>query len=109
MSATPRCLIAHDNLDDRRELHQLLHRLRPRLRIAFLDHCCRLSTLPNHTTHPEVGARTRRLAVQAERSEEHSRKLSLDVFYDLWALSIQYRLDLDRVLDQLVELVRQQK
>lgn len=89
-----KCLV-YDNLDDRREIHRLLERLSPTGRKRFLAWCCQQVTIsPNSTIHPRVAQRTRGLAQE--------------IFYDVWALAIQYGLDLDVVAAKLVEVVKRQ-
>ena len=44
--------VLHDNLDDRREIHQLLARLSPLKRVAFVDECCRNAVLPGSAIRP---------------------------------------------------------
>lgn len=106
---TIKYLIAHDNLDDRREIRHLLERLPPRQQLAFLRRCCQKSVLPHSTCRPAPNAQTIRLVRQAERSEEHARRLAFCIYMDLWALSVQYNLDLDQALNELVEMVRAQR
>lgn len=99
-------LLAHDNLDDRREIHRLLARLSPAGRVDFLRKACAAATLPAAKTHPGVSQKTLALAGLAQRDDSADARLTLDVYMDLWYLSAHYRFDLDRALAQLVQLVR---
>ncbi len=80
----------HDNLDDRREIHQLLGRLSPAKRLRWLAWCCRQSK--HGATHPEV--------------QPGHQGGQLETYFDFWALVVQYELDADRALGRLVEMVR---
>jgi hypothetical protein len=88
----PPCLV-HDNLSDRREILELLKRLRPSQRVALLDWACSTATLPNSTTRPGVGRKTKGSA--------------LEIFFDLWMLSVSFDFDLDAALAKLVSMVRE--
>jgi hypothetical protein len=81
-----------DNLDDRREVHQLLERLSPAARVEFLAWACRQCTLPNSRIHPQVSRRTVGTA--------------LEVYFDLWILAVDYHLDMQAVVNELAERVR---
>ena len=98
--------VLHDNLDDRREIHQLLARLSPARRVAFVDECCRNAVLPGSEIRPGVARKTRDLAEVARRDSSADSRLTLDLFMDLWYLHLHYRWDFDRSLGRLVELVR---
>lgn len=98
--------VLHDNLDDRREIHQLLARLSPARRVAFVDECCRNAVLPGSEIRPGVAQKTRDLAEVARRDSSADSRLTLNLFMDLWYLHLHYRWDFDRSLARLVELVR---
>jgi hypothetical protein len=95
-----------DTVDDRREIHQLLRRLSPSRRIAFLEWCCEAATLPNSTIHPKVSRATRELAEAARWEDGADSRLSLAVYTDVWMLAAQYRFSIDDALRRLVEMVR---
>lgn len=107
MSARPTYLRL-DTLDDRRQIHDLLTRLSPRRRIAFMRWACEQATLPGTTKHPGVSRKTVRLARLAERDGSADARLSLDCYFDVWLLASQYDFDLDMALEKLVEMVRGQ-
>ena len=98
--------LLHDNLDDRREIHQLLARLSPARRVAFVDECCLAAVLPGSVVHPGVAQKTRDLAELARRDSSADTRLTLNLFMDLWYLHLHYRWDFDRSLARLVQLVR---
>lgn len=97
-----------DTRDDRREIHDLLTRLPPRQRIAFMRWACEQATLPHSTRHPGVSRKTVRLAQRAERDGSADRALALDLYFDVWHLAMNYDFDLNAALEKLVEMVRQQ-
>jgi hypothetical protein len=97
-----------DTLDDRRQIHDLLTRLPPQRRIAFIRWACGQATLPHSTTHPVVSRKTMRLARRAAVDSSADKALALECYFDLWTLAIQCRFDMDRALERLVEMVRQQ-
>lgn len=81
-----------DTLDDRREIHQLLARLSPSRRLAFLRWCCRSAKLPNSRVRPTV-------------PPNHSGN-AMEIYFDLFALSANYDFSLDRALTVLVGYVK---
>lgn len=97
--------LVHDNLDDRRQMHVLLCRLPPRLRLQFAEWCCRQSAHPGCTTRPGVARRTWRKLPAAEHDDSADRALSLELWFDLWALAMQYQMDLTGVLAALEHVV----
>jgi hypothetical protein len=96
-------VLLHDNLDDRREVFQALKRLPPGARVAFVNWCCRRAVLPGSRTHPGVARRTQELAELARRDDAADERLTVDLFFDLWNLSLSFDFTLD---DALAELVR---
>lgn len=95
-----------DTLDDRRELHRLLTRLSPARRLRFLEWCCAKAIVPHSEIHPGPSRTVRELAELARRDSSADERHALDVFLDIWVLSIQYELDLDDALAALVNFVR---
>jgi len=98
--------VLHDNLDDRREIHQLLARLSPLKRVAFVDECCRNAVLPGSAIRPGVAQKTRDLAEVARRDSSADSRLTLNLFMDLWYLHLHYEWSFDSALTRLVQLVR---
>lgn len=80
-----------DNLDDRREILHLLHKLAPAERVRFLAWCCG-QCRPKGATYHGPSARTKGHA--------------LEIFFDVWLLAVQDGLNLDRALKKLEEVVR---
>lgn len=83
--------LIHDNLDDRREMLLLLDKLPPWKRLRFLWWCCRRAKDGLHRPEPTP----------------FHRGGSLEVWSDLWALAMNFGLDMDKALDKLVEVVRE--
>lgn len=79
----------HDNRDDRREMMVLLERIGPERRKQFLAWAC---SQCRGVLRPKVSVGTEGAA--------------LEVFFDLWHLSTQWGLDLDRTLRRLERCVR---
>lgn len=98
--------LALDNTDDRNELHRLLERLPPLRRVQFLAWACRQATLKGSATRPGVQARMWRWAEEAGNDAALDRRLSLEVYFDLWALAMSYEFDLVKAVEKLVEVVR---
>lgn len=98
--------LLHDNLDDRREIFHLLNRLSPASRLGVLAHACREAVLPNSQVHPFVNSETRRLAEQARWDSAADERLTLTIFWDLWHLSVSFRLDFESLLKRLLRQVR---
>ena len=99
-------ILDHDNLDDRREVYHLLSKLPPLERVAWLDWCCRNATLPKTNIRPVVAAKTRELARQARWDTAADERLTLEVFFDLWQMSINYRVDFAALLTGLERCAR---
>lgn len=95
-----------DTLDDRREIHQLLAKLPPMRRIEFVRWACNQSVLPHSQVRPYVQRKTVDLAELARWDSSADSRLTLDLYCDLWRLSIGYTFDLDAALDELVAWVR---
>jgi hypothetical protein len=98
--------LTHDNLDDRRELHLLLHRLPPQRRVDFLNWCCSQARLGRHEAAIKVSRRVAPTLALAHKSDEHDAKLTMDLYLDLWTLATHYSFDLDRAMVRLEGLVR---
>ena len=63
----------------------------------------RLDDLPWSQAGARAGA-----AVAARGDDAADRRLSLDVYFDVWTLAIQYKFSLDTALAELVRRVRRQ-
>lgn len=100
-------ILDYDTRDDRREVYRLLARLHPDARVAFVEGCCRRAALPGSATRPGVARRTRALARQACLDDSADERLTLELFFDLWNLSVSYAFDLDAALARLVAAARQ--
>lgn len=92
-----------DTLDDRREIHQMLDRLPPPKRVEFLGWCCSqvkggLRPTPSRRMTPTMNT--------AKRDDSASQKLSLDIYFDFWALVTQYGLDPQKAAVELERRVK---
>jgi len=92
-----------DNLDDRRELMVLLGKLPPRERVEFVNKAA--ASVQRGPTRTLVSRKTRRLAMEAARSDDADSRLTLDLYFDLWMLAMQHGLDLERTAKSLESLV----
>lgn len=95
-------ILQYDTLDDRREVYHLLSKLPPAQRVGWLDWACRQATLGASGVRPIVQQKTRQLAHQARWDSAADRRLTLEVYFDLWMMSLNYRVDFD-VLLRLLE------
>lgn len=95
-----------DNLDDRREITILLRKLHPRDRLRFLADCCKRVTLKKADTCPGIRRDMFQRSKLAMRDDEADRRLTTEVYFDLWALASQYGLDLGQAADRLEGFVR---
>lgn len=91
-------VVVHDNLDDRREVWQLLDRISPAKRIAWLDWCCSHCHLPRGKCRPRV-------------TREKTRGETTEIYLDFWSLLLMHKPDEEDMvaklfLDRLVQLVR---
>ena len=99
-------VLSVDNLDDRREVHELLRKLPPDRRVAWLAWACRQSKLPRFDERPAVARKTLALAEQARWDSSADERLTLECYTDIWFLAMSYELNLDVALAKLVEMVR---
>ncbi len=98
-----------DTKDDRREVFTLIGKLGPREQIAWMRWCCQRSSLDQDgTIRPRITKDTLALATQAQFSKESAYKLHVDLYEDFWKLTIQWRLDANIGISELVRLVRLQ-
>jgi hypothetical protein len=84
---------AVDNRDDRKEVYYLLTRLPPRLRIRWLKWCCLQCVLPGSNKHATV-------------SPDSTGENTMEVFFDFWSLTNEWKLPPMRGIDALVQVVR---
>lgn len=98
--------LSYDNLDDRKELHYLLNKLHPVRRLAFLRWCCARATLPGAKSHPEPSHTMYPLTELACRDDSASKRLTMEIYQDIWRISCQYQFPIHRACAKLVEMVR---
>lgn len=100
-------LLQFDTRDDRREVCTLLAKLSPAERIAWLRWCCKQATLGGKRgMHPKIQRKTLELADQARRSDDADQRLTLDLYFDLWALSAQWKFEVATAVTELERRVR---
>ena len=104
MTAKP-SILTLDTLDDRRELHSLLHRLSPRRRVSFLAWCCRQVSGPNGT-RPVASSRVGPTLEAAYRCSVADERLTNEMYGDVLALAAQWDLDLAAAARELEARVR---
>lgn len=103
-------LLQFDTRDDRREVCALLAKLSPAERIAWLRWCCKQATLGGKRgMHPKIQRKTLELADQARHSDDADQRLTLDLYFDLWALSAQWKFQVASAVTELERRVRQKK
>lgn len=78
-------------LDDRREVWQLLQRLPQRRRVAFIRHACTMARAPDDVAEVRVTREPRNVH---------------EAYMDLCYLQVCFRLDLEKALAELVRWVR---
>lgn len=87
----PRELILNTK-DDRREIITLLLKLSPNERRNFLAWCCR-QVDPVLKVRPKPAKKDLSILHQAYRDDAANWRYTLDLFYDFWALVMQYGCD----------------
>ena len=97
-------LLAVDDLDDRRELHTLLHKLHPRKRVRFVAWCCAAVTRPRQSA--PVVTTDEQWVRDAERCERGDDRLTNACYLDVLSLGSQWNLDMPRAAKVLEEFVR---
>ena len=105
MAPKPKVLL-YDNPDDRKEITYLLSKLSPARRLAFLRWACARSTMPNTPHHPIASPKTAEVAEKARWDSSADSRLTVEVYMDIFNLSMAYGLDLDEATKKLVEMVR---
>lgn len=104
-------LLTMDDLDSRREVHVLLHRLSPAKRVAFLDWCCqtcggvrpKMREWLDGAWVPTAFAKRVDAAVRSDRDDDC---LTNEIFHDFWILVCQWGLDGERAAKVLERYVR---
>lgn len=99
-------MIQYDTLDDRREIHRMLQLLHPQKMIAWLDCQCRkveTKSGARPTPSPKMASRVREAII---RGGDAQYRLATEVYFDLWAMSVQYGLDLTQATKELEMAVR---
>ena len=98
-----------DTKGDRGDMLDMLDRLPPRKRMAWLKWCCENSRIPRTTIPMAVRSDTWQRAQHAQTDDSASEKLSVEVFQDVWNLALQYELDMPAALEKLYLLVKKHR
>jgi hypothetical protein len=98
--------VQYDTLSDRRDIYRLLDRLPPEQRLAWMSWVCSQAKMPHSMTQPRVQAKTRALARQARWDSSASAQLTLELYFDVWQLAVNFELDFEAALRQLEEMAR---
>lgn len=95
-------ILIYDNRDDRREILILLSKISPKERLQFLIDVCSLvlkstgiKTFPNPDYLEKVAL--------AEKCDEAGTRLNIEIFQDLWLIASQYKFDIAKALELLVQ------
>jgi hypothetical protein len=105
MSAKP-LLLACETLDDRREIHRMLHRLPPVERVRFLDRVAKRIRVPNSEGLGASWFRMNATIKEAYRCDRADLRLTNEVYADCVGLAVQWDVDLLAVAVELEQLVR---
>ena len=96
-----------DDFDSRREIHGLLHRLPPRIRIEFLAWACKQVPKNNANRLPEPAVWKMAATVDlAYRCETANLVLTNEIYSDVLQLAATFQLDLVATAKSLERLVR---
>lgn len=95
-----------DNLDDRREVYFLLHRLPPDRRLAFMDWCCSRIVAPGGTRPTPSRVRMAETIAAAWKCSEADERLTGMLYGDFLLLGSQWALDLVAAALELEQWVR---
>jgi hypothetical protein len=99
---TPSVLLT-DNLDDRREIFHLLHRLPPRFRVLFVEWCC----CQIEGTRPTVNGLAMRETLHAARKcDVANERLTTMCYADMMVLGHQWCLDFGKATLELEQWVK---
>lgn len=99
-------LLLLDTLDDRREIHSLLHRLSPRDRVRFLARCCRRVT-DARGYGPRVSLWRMRERIDASyRCGKADDGLTNECYGDILVMAASWGLDLLAVAAELEQVAR---
>ena len=99
-----------DNLDDRREIWLLLHRLSPRARFAFLGWACSQASLTHGAKPTPRWLTMGPVVLQAEKGDEEAdRRLTTEIRMDLVCLGLQFGVDLAALAARLESVVRRRR
>lgn len=103
----PSCLV-HDNLDDRRELWHLLHRLPPAWRVSFLEWCCKQVAGRYGPVRPRAKV-FGPLLDHSRRDDRADLVTTNEVYLDVYRLGHQYGLDLDAACRRLEAVAKRNR
>jgi len=100
-------LVALDNLDDRKTIFQLLHRLTQMQRLLYLARCCLVCRKndPGCTVEPNISS-VRALLHKSFTDERANVALSNEIMLDVCMLSMMFKLDMVVAAIDLEQIVR---
>jgi hypothetical protein len=108
-------LIVYDNLDDRREIWHLLHKLSPKFRFQFLDRCCQLVfqiKLAQGVNIGEMRASELRMrdTIKASRKcDQADNRLTSEIYWDILSLASPWSVDLGIICKDLEQIVKRHR
>lgn len=98
-------LTQFDNVDDRREIWHLLHKLNPHQRVKFVGYCCQIVT--GKLKGVVLDATSMQDTIEESWiCERASERLTNILYYDILALACQWKVDLSRVVLDLEQVVK---
>lgn len=100
------CVRQFDNKMDRRECLNILDRLPPIKRMKWLEWCCKRSSVGGTKIKPEIRKDMWERMQVANVDDIASEKLSIEIFFDVWSLALQYGMDLHEAFVKLEEIAR---
>jgi len=101
-------LLYLDTVDDRREIHSLLHRLPPADRVRFLRWACRACPARNDKKIPVPSTWSMQTTLeQAYRCDRGDLRLTNEIYADVMSLLNTWDLDAGVALAELVAWVKQ--
>lgn len=89
------------------ELLTLLNHLKPAARLEYHAWVCKQAVIPGtYGLHPQISPETKRLALIARHCDRAHEKLTMSIITDISHMAIDYAVNLDACVDELVRRVR---
>lgn len=96
--------LTYDTKDDRREIHQALLRIHPETRLKWLQSLC--NRVGRDGKRPKPAPSLVALTARAVKDTSAAEKQALEIYFDLWGLSVGWGLSLDSALNDLIRLAK---